>query len=511
MESAQDQNHAPSASRRSAGRRKLLLGVGAVVIVFVGWLGFELFRALTAQPGSGVDFNGVMWDHVAQNQNRLPGTIDGLAEPSRTDDAWRLMKDAILVMDEVEAAAIDEVSGELRVTRCEYDEIGRGGRDTAVLEAGEFDAEMGGLRYDAGVSAIRLAGDTELDALLDRLARTPRGQREKSTGKLLEILLPNLSEARKMAKFNAARMRLARDAADDAAFLRHTEQTLAVARTVGNQMVLIDRLVGQAIEGLVFREIIEFVRLRRPDAATCRALMDILDRQNLIPELAFHMESEHIAVRDVIQWTHTEDGRLMLSEVSDLTGLAGGGPAVPNSKIMNMGHMFFPTKDETLAKTAEVFDRMIEQSRMTVTEWDALEYTDVFVDIPDRYVLLHVMLPALGRTVFTNWILQTQRDGLDLVLAIRAYEAENGALPEMLEALVPAYVEALPPDPFAEQGTLVYRVLGEPDERGLRYLLYSVGRDGEDNGGAASERMRDAAYSTDRGKGFDLPLNRVED
>jgi hypothetical protein len=61
-------------------------------------------------------------------------------------------------------------------------------------------------------------------------------------------------------------------------------------------------------------------------------------------------------------------------------------------------------------------------------------------------------------------------------LALRLFRQDCGRLPERLDELVPKYLAATPVDPFSNQ-PLVYR-------RGdTGYLLYSVGPDGEDNGG----------------------------
>jgi len=75
---------------------------------------------------------------------------------------------------------------------------------------------------------------------------------------------------------------------------------------------------------------------------------------------------------------------------------------------------------------------------------------------------------------------QTQNELLMVSLALRAYKADHGRYPADLNALVPAYLKAVPSDPFTAKGTLSYKVTGQS------YVLYSVGPDGQDNGGAAS-------------------------
>jgi hypothetical protein len=61
-------------------------------------------------------------------------------------------------------------------------------------------------------------------------------------------------------------------------------------------------------------------------------------------------------------------------------------------------------------------------------------------------------------------------------LAIRCYREQHSKWPESLEALVPDHLSTVPLDPHSQQ-PLVYRVEGDA------FLLYSVGWDGQDDGG----------------------------
>ncbi len=79
--------------------------------------------------------------------------------------------------------------------------------------------------------------------------------------------------------------------------------------------------------------------------------------------------------------------------------------------------------------------------------------------------------------------------------AIRAYAIEHGSPPDSLDSLVPQYFTALPLDPLCryEDAPFIYRRDGD------RYLLYSVGIDGYDDGG-----LRTATPDPRRGEKRDL-------
>ncbi len=74
---------------------------------------------------------------------------------------------------------------------------------------------------------------------------------------------------------------------------------------------------------------------------------------------------------------------------------------------------------------------------------------------------------------------QTNLSFLSLSLALHAYKKDHGDYPGALEALVPAYLSKLPDDPFALKGGFQYK------QKVDKYLLYSVGPDGKDDGGKA--------------------------
>lgn len=68
-------------------------------------------------------------------------------------------------------------------------------------------------------------------------------------------------------------------------------------------------------------------------------------------------------------------------------------------------------------------------------------------------------------------------------LALSSYAADHGGHPEILTALIPDYLPAVPADPLAPDGrTLTY----VPQEK--TYHLYSVGRNAVDDGGAPMPR-----------------------
>lgn len=94
----------------------------------------------------------------------------------------------------------------------------------------------------------------------------------------------------------------------------------------------------------------------------------------------------------------------------------------------------------------------------------------------NHYILSMMLLPALGNAVVKEAKSLAQIYTTQTALAVERYRLANGKLPDNLDSLVPQFLSALPEDPFDGQPLRYHRL-----EKG--YVIYSIGSDGEDNGG----------------------------
>jgi hypothetical protein len=93
-----------------------------------------------------------------------------------------------------------------------------------------------------------------------------------------------------------------------------------------------------------------------------------------------------------------------------------------------------------------------------------------------RYVRTMLLVPALDAAAAAAARGDADSEGARTAIAIEQYRRQHGRWPDRLEQLVPDFLPQLPLDPY-DGRTLRYVVQED------RYLLYSVGRDGVDNGG----------------------------
>ncbi len=90
---------------------------------------------------------------------------------------------------------------------------------------------------------------------------------------------------------------------------------------------------------------------------------------------------------------------------------------------------------------------------------------------------VYLTTPALAQIAWDIDRTTVERELTRLALALALHRADQGAVPAALAALVPAYLPAIPQDPFSG-ASFVYLPAGN----GKGYLLYSVGSNERDDG-----------------------------
>ena len=93
-----------------------------------------------------------------------------------------------------------------------------------------------------------------------------------------------------------------------------------------------------------------------------------------------------------------------------------------------------------------------------------------------RFALARMAMPRMSRTLVVAARAETFRRMVVLALGIKEFELAHGTAPADLDQLVPGILPRLPVDPMSG-GPFKYRVTEG------KWLLYSVGEDGEDDGG----------------------------
>lgn len=472
-------------------------------LMVVAWFTTELYRAFSAKPGKPVDYAQKFVDLARSHQTQH------LDQPN----GWDHFIHATTVMESL--------------------------RSTLLIELGQnpdnptpppdwhpdfgFPYDFDSLRNPNVPENVRVASLAALQRLRDagafdslaRLAASPHVVRPKfqTDGPLIGVLLPELGQARNLARANAARMYLARDNPDKSDALAALEQSLALSRTLCSQTILIDHLVGYAIAALALSELNYQLAEGRFTEQDCRQALDILNRQCALPEITLALEGERLWCLDAIQCTHTDNGRgngrLIPTALQDFGADTGAAVPFPDHPIVNVVAIAFPSKKQTTDKANYFYDSYIRIASMPVASRHfALAQVDQEIEaLPFGYVLLKQLFPALGKALSSHDQIRSQITGTQLTLAVEIHRLALGDYPQTLDVLVPSLLPELPKDPYSGKA-FGYRLL-PPDQRiaGIfPYVVYAAGTDGTDNQGA-NDPANPYKANTKEGQGLDMIIN----
>lgn len=477
--------------------RNILLALIALTVLAVGR---QVYLALTAKPGKSVNYSALAADLIQKYQ---PAS----ATPD-SPNAYELLDQAITIESQVQA----DIRAERGMPGGQYPV------DYSTLmgpfqAAGPYKEVLPEIQAHSR-EAIEALRKTELFSLLSQAAATPRAVRPTPQGRLIDMLLPSLGKYRNFARLNGARMYMASVSGDDTERVQAFEQTLAIGRVAAHGSFLIEALVGIAIDALALGELVNEIVEKPPSEATLLACLAAIDRQPL-PPIRLAMEGERLGTLDTIQWTHTDDGagsgRLITTTVSQLGVSPGAGPLDRFSqwRIFNIGGAAFPSKAANIRKANGLYDLILKAvdtpyyQRIGATA----EIENYIETLPNRYIVLKAMFPAIGKSMQSRDQLQVQLNATRVIIALEIFRHRNGHYPQTLDELAPSILPQLPVDPFTGKN-FGYQVLdpaNDPDLR--RYTVYSFGADQIDNRGSTKPKDAWAALRLPAGRGFDFILN----
>jgi hypothetical protein len=307
---------------------------------------------------------------------------------------------------------------------------------------------------------------------------------------LLSVVLPHLSTLRYlfMVGLWRSRMRIEKGATTQA-----LDDCIAVVRAGSHWQgwgTIVEQLVGLAISRAGYEEILCIAATEDISAADLKRLQQQLTQIYPKGYPLMDIEGERLVFHDVIQHTFTDGGpgggHLIPQRLSSLFELTGGGFDGMDGLVFGTAiGMIHARRDDTIAKFNEIFDKQIENAKLTPYEREAgrdlydeeeLE-EELYGGSKYRYALIRIFMPALGRASRIAYRGRSLHEATVTILAIKRYRQEKGQHPMGLNDLVDAgYIEQLPMDPYSDK-PLVYNRIGDD------FTLYSLGENYADDGG----------------------------
>jgi ABC-type transport system involved in multi-copper enzyme maturation permease subunit len=260
-----------------------------------------------------------------------------------------------------------------------------------------------------------------------------------------------------------ARLRAQRGDADGA--LDSCRAVLNAGRSVGDEPTFISGLVRQATRLIAIRDVERVLAQGEPSEEALAGLQEALTRDEREPLLLSGTRGERALAYRLV--TGLKTGKVTLGSARWLLSGGGGG----QFDVLVSGSL-----SGQAAALLRFSNQVVEIAKLPPEQQDS-RLTPLIASARTQELFVRMLVPDSAR-VATNF----RRSQADLraaivMVAAERFRRQHGRWPESLDELVPRYLPRVPDDPC--------------DGRPLRYrrtpygaVIYSVGADGVDNGGA---------------------------
>ena len=328
----------------------------------------------------------------------------------------------------------------------------------------------------------------------------------------MDLVPPQIGDSRRAARHIIAFSWLALDRGDEAEFVEIMRDAQWSAHSI-NQSALLGSLSCVGIQGLIAREVAWAVRERALSETTLASLDAIMAEMDPIAATRHGFLGVRQSQEDQLQRSYTDDGRgsgyvVLTDEHEELLDEASPFLKVP----LRYGGFWAAIPFASRRDNNEVFDRMLAEANAaldapSIREMRTREAARLEASLNWRYPIARVIYPAYTLAAGNAQEHRAQINATRIIIGIRRHTLAHGQPPATLDALVPAFLAAIPPDTIS--GKLwVYRTLAQPDADGQRFILYSCGADGTDNGGVHAVEARERLKS---GTGKDYVFSGARD
>lgn len=278
------------------------------------------------------------------------------------------------------------------------------------------------------------------------------------TSPAINVLLPHLGASRRLARLTEDAAKRAHAVGDDAAVFELARLTIDIADTNNARPnFLLGHLVAISIRALVLQSMLEELlpsmtidEASRPEAE--RLLQALLDEQPMRRGVIDSWTSE--------RWAMYDTCKSILDGKTSLNSLVGGGIGPGAAPIgyaargllrpIIVGDTTFMLDYQTVLLDAvrAADDYPAYEAYITAH----LPPEDVLYEQPTMHPLSALLLPAFDAAMRTHYRYLTQQRLAAVALVIKLYEADRGHRPDTLDELVPDYLPAVPTDPFDPAG-----------------------------------------------------------
>ena len=315
--------------------------------------------------------------------------------------------------------------------------------------------------------------------------------------------LPQFAILRQVVRIIASDMMMAVEKADGECATRDAEAIIALSIHAQEGRILIGDLVGMSIRSFVVNRILMALEWK-PNTFTDSQLKRLQNALRSVPPALERPDftSERLMFEDIVQRVYTDDGhgdgrfapqwkqlRLISALESVSAGNHGKKQGATTQFTLLTSFLSQPFAFYAIAGRKEALDhydasikRLAGQPNdslndaVTASTIAEEEFVESMTAHGARFFLEGILVPALGKVVFSFQIDRANRDACVISIAAELYHRANEKWPASAKDLAPLCNGDAPRDSWNGKSILM-----ETDANGFR--MWSVGRDGVDDRG----------------------------
>ena len=314
----------------------------------------------------------------------------------------------------------------------------------------------------------------------------------------LDMLIPEMQSVRQAARLVQLAARRKATTGDIAGALDDVNLLHRMGQHAAAEPILISGLVGVAIDTMAIDTLAQVLPkldasdLDRLDAPTIRDLV------HMVPSFKRHFFGEEAF--GTMMFASLGDGASPMNSLALMSMMGASGPAptiwsTPLEPLIGMLYRVFMLPEDFLAyrSTLRDYQKLLAVQKSFSDSTREAKAIEDSLNTDRRGILTSLLAPALSSCIRNGVRSQALHRAVAVAVAATRHRIEKGSLPESLDDIVPAFLPFSPADPFADNAPLR---LTQTDS-GL--VIYSVGPDGENDGGPVAPGTEPAAGNDDVG------------
>jgi hypothetical protein len=342
--------------------------------------------------------------------------------------------------------------------------------------------QLNDLQIEALRAELRRADKAVIEAR--KLIDLPYGIRHLNwTRNYYDTLLPHVQSVRELANVLSYDILAQIEDGNLSQALLSAQAELNTGRALGDEPTLISQLVRIAIDTLTVARIERILGQGEPPPADLLAVQHAVEQEAEEPLLYYGLRGERAMVDGFLE--NVQKGEVSFREMGNMVtawrlvgALAGGRSQGLEVQTRLEAFTVVLAIRSQRAETLRYMNRLLEAARLPADQQAASLQKIESMDPRDQPLMIRLLGTAgFFKVAHAANRIRAQLRSTAVALAAERYRQTHGRWPRTLDELVPEYLAAIPLDPFNGRPLRLGRY-----DQGI--VIYSVGLDGMDNGGA---------------------------